>query len=568
MDDNTELLDWLIHRGFFPSFAFPLDLAQFNVTETVKRGRKPRARKKAGFSRDMMLALRELSPGNEITVNKYTYEIGGLHVEYPNHGPIDRLEGYFENIIVRHFNRCSDSNCNWVAPDTTSEKDGLCPVCEAAGFTNGIVSSPFFTPDGFAPIIYPTRYGRVAKNEQPNRGGYGYTMGPEDVSRGRSGDQPRPRVNLPSPSVEDEDQMEEVWVGGSEWSGTKVYSALPESQGTGTQLIVVNEGPMSEGFAFCKSCGTWDDKFDRDGTHHRPYPIDGETLSIYVNKLTDREKDDALRKAKRKCDDLASDRYMLGHVFRTDLIVIRFDLDHTPLIISNEINSKHFTGASLALKEAIITSAQRHLNLMNREISGGVRKVVRKTDNGWKRYLDVFLYDSVPGGAGLVTRLKDHQNLIPLILEDSIIRLGGDNCTNSVPCDRACTGCLLDFRNSIEHNILNRPLGLQLAEYFRNGTKPNPEFTALGVQQEIIANHVADLNNFFDGIQFTHDRGSIEIQHDGEVSRVDVYSPLARPQNDIPDFSDGKSILSQINYYQSREEISLYEVFDNDDWDI
>ena len=40
------------------------------------------------------------------------------------------------------------------------------------------------------------------------------------------------------------------------------------------------------------------------------------------------------------------------------------------------------------------------------------------------------------------------------------------------PCSRACIGCLLDFKNRIDHDVVNRPLGRSLGMFFRDGRIP------------------------------------------------------------------------------------------------
>ena len=81
--------------------------------------------------------------------------------------------------------------------------------------------------------------------------------------------------------------------------------------------------------------------------------------------------------------------------------------------------SNTFNGGLLAIKEALITELQAEMNYVNREIGGGIRKFAKQADSESPRedYVDIFLFDQVSGGAGLVTALKESPDLLPSILE-------------------------------------------------------------------------------------------------------------------------------------------------------
>ena len=70
-------------------------------------------------------------------------------------------------------------------------------------------------------------------------------------------------------------------------------------------------------------------------------------------------------------------------------------------------------GAITAIKESLITETTLYLNLVDREIEGGYRHIslprVDKaiTENTNDEYIDIFLFDAVSGGAGLVDLLDD-----------------------------------------------------------------------------------------------------------------------------------------------------------------
>ena len=135
LDEN--LLDWLVHKGILPSFAFPLDLINFTAVETTpkKDGRGIRSRTMSGFSRGADLALSELAPGNELVVNKHTFRIGGLYRNYWKH-PVDRMDGTLDednlSPILVYYNRCSKRECRWVSPVNDRIQEINCPICESS----------------------------------------------------------------------------------------------------------------------------------------------------------------------------------------------------------------------------------------------------------------------------------------------------------------------------------------------------------------------------------------------------------------------------------------------------
>ena len=101
------------------------------------------------------------------------------------------------------------------------------------------------------------------------------------------------------------------------------------------------------------------------------------------------------------------------------------------------------------------------------------------------QFIDIFLFDRVSGGAGLVQRINDEN--IEKILGKVRERLGGRICSVKGGCDRVCTQCLLDFRNKIEHDVMSRPHGLQMLEFIRTGAMPDFNFTSTVENHENIS---------------------------------------------------------------------------------
>ena len=75
---------------------------------------------------------------------------------------------------------------------------------------------------------------------------------------------------------------------------------------------------------------------------------------------------------------------------------------------------------------------------------------------------EVFLYDTLPGGAGFSTQLPElslelFQKALELLM----------NCEEG--CDASCYRCMRSFKNKFEHGLLDRHVGAQLIRYLIDG---------------------------------------------------------------------------------------------------
>ena len=75
---------------------------------------------------------------------------------------------------------------------------------------------------------------------------------------------------------------------------------------------------------------------------------------------------------------------------------------------------------------------------------------------------EVFLYDTLPGGAGFSTQLPE----LSLELFQKALDLLID-CEEG--CDASCYRCLRSFKNKFEHGLLDRHVGAQLLRYLIDG---------------------------------------------------------------------------------------------------
>jgi len=108
-------------------------------------------------------------------------------------------------------------------------------------------------------------------------------------------------------------------------------------------------------------------------------------------------------------------------------------------------------------------AASRILQINPEELRAGIRSVPQ---SGGRVSGEVYLYDTLPGGAGYARDVNRH---LQAILEEAV--RSATTCVN-VDCPGACYQCLLDYQNQQYHRSLDRLLGLALLRFVLNGERP------------------------------------------------------------------------------------------------
>jgi hypothetical protein len=94
---------------------------------------------------------------------------------------------------------------------------------------------------------------------------------------------------------------------------------------------------------------------------------------------------------------------------------------------------------------------------------------------------EIFLYDTLPGGAGFSAQLADRGlELFQLALY--LMKTCPENC------DASCYRCLRSFKNKFEHSLLDRHVGAELLEYLLNGEQPQFNPTRLKSSTALLYN--------------------------------------------------------------------------------
>jgi hypothetical protein len=175
----------------------------------------------------------------------------------------------------------------------------------------------------------------------------------------------------------------------------------------------------------------------------------------------------------------------LGHVFSTDLLLLRITVA-APMNTDtrNVVVLRALEDGLYSVAEALRLSASRHpqLDLDAAEFGAGFRIV--PTQQGDELYLDVYLFDTLSGGAGY-SELAGHH--LSEILTSTLDLL--ENCP--AHCDRSCESCLRHYHNQHLKNRLDRQLGAHLLRYARFGTPPqepdiHAQIRALGALKRLL----------------------------------------------------------------------------------
>jgi ATP-dependent helicase YprA (DUF1998 family) len=411
---NEELLEFLFSRGLLPSYAFPTDLTSFLVERLVPTPGVNQwkmeivQRPQQGIDK----ALSEYAPGRLIVINKETYRSGGIvaNVLPTVH---DRAAPLFADI--RNLVHCDA--CSFVRDlDEDELMTPVCPVCSGELQSTRMIVPQVFTPED----------GKALDEDDRD----------QDITYATSAQFPVPvgRGDLP--------ELNSI--------GTNVaYAVTPDRK-----LVTANKGQLSndvyQGFWVCEKCGRASTEEPNLGAHQRPYQIE---FSFGPPKPT------------RQCNGRFHSVFM-GHVFSTDLLLLRIAVK-SPIVTTttNPVVLRALEDGLYSIAEGLRLSASRHpqLDLDPSEFGAGFRIVPALADG--ELLLDVYLYDTLSGGAGYAELAGRH---LQEILADVLALL--ESCPAS--CDRSCESCLRHYHNQHLRGRLDRHIGAQLLRYALTGEVP------------------------------------------------------------------------------------------------
>ena len=381
-------------------------------------------------------ALSEYAPGRLIVINKETYRSGGVmaNVLPTTH---DRAAPLFAD--PQTLIHCD--NCSYVRDiGDAAEVGAACPICGEELQSNRMIVPEVFTPEDGRALDEDDRDQEIT-----------YATG----------------AQFPVP-VDGADLMNLAAIG----------ERATFTVASDRRLVTTNKGQAVDdkyqGFWICDKCGHASTEERPAGVHQRPYFIEPSFLQP---------------RAPFRCNGTFQNVF-LGHVFSTDLLLLRIAVAQ-PLNTDtrNTIVLRALEDALYSIAEAFRLSASRHpqLDLDASEFGAGFRIV--PIQQGDELHLDIYLFDTLSGGAGYSELAGRH---LSEILTNSLALL--ENCPTN--CDRSCESCLRHYHNQHLKNRLDRRLGAQLLRYGLFGTPPQEPAIATQIHALSALKRLLELDGF------------------------------------------------------------------------
>jgi ATP-dependent helicase YprA (DUF1998 family) len=477
---DDKVLNFLFNNAVLPAYAFPRNLLTVRIEETVNR----RVRVEEQPQQGLNVALSEYAPGRFVVLNKKTYQIGSLAA---NRLPADRDRA--RPLFAKQVAYVQCDNCfHTQEPSPTVPSSGQCPVCASGGLSLiQIIQPEVAYPRGRRPID--------ELQDEPVR---------SEVTA----------AQLPFPS------------GGNRLVFRGIGARAEIANGHNESLVIVNRGESGQGggagFTICERCGY---------VH-----LAGATQAPLIPHDRDYEVVSRGQVDRTRCSGPFRTAF-IGYKFPTDILLLRVRLK-PPFANRYDLPGERrpITEAVRSFSEAVVGAACRHLDIDTRELRAGFRFLENQGD----RCADVFLYDSLAGGAGYANLTAGSIDEILQLTQASL-----SECT----CSSSCTRCLRNYDNRLYHSSLNRFLALDLLNYLRYGSTPpsldaDQEAQALSPLAEMLVLEGWDLSRDSGGrtiarrgaaahtmrcVPSLTDRGS--LQEPAHVRLVSVFEV----ENNLPD---------------------------------
>ena len=396
------LLDRLLYDGALPRYAFPTDVATFHVFD---RGRSTRFRPIMRFapSQGLPVALSQYAPGKQVWISGKCYTSGAVYSTMPD----DRFQAWESRRLYMECTECGFAR-TFEASEATRGESRDCEAC--AGIQTFGPARNWLRPPGFA---HPVNEVEVTS--------------PDEVPE----TSPATRAKLT--------------MGTNESTPWQPVNDRIRILTTRERLLVSNTGPDRDGYAYCTSCGrieaSKDPKPKLGAPHTKPFPDDEDRMI---------------------CDGVGVTRHLvLGTDFITDIALLSLRVK-APMRLRPGHSSTNV--ALRTVSEALAKAACQLLEIEPGELMAEFRPAL--TQDGIEgREAEIFLYDTLPGGAGFTSQLS--------LRTEELFRRALDlvKCCPE-DCDASCYRCLRSFKNKFEHGQLDRHIAAELLSYLIDGAVP------------------------------------------------------------------------------------------------
>ncbi|WP_423743923.1 DEAD/DEAH box helicase (plasmid) [Haladaptatus sp. SPP-AMP-3] len=440
-NEDRKLLETLLDQALLPNFSFPIDVCDFVVQQYDRS--KGEVNTVYDTSRDTKVALSTYVPGRDIVMDKKTFTSYGVFYKFaPN--PVNRaVQENWDSL--EWLNICPE--CNTVYDSSNGNMQGEeCDVCGT-----GLNSVHKYTPPAFAPEVDPD-----------------YGINDESTWEEERIYPTPPKYPLTSTSSVHEDSDADEGVIRTKETGIGELQNLSDEE-----LLVANLGPDEAGFEVCRLCGAVDSDGNLSGAHNRPYPKNQRAEWAM-------DDDDDIQEWTPKCHGEPI-QTSFSHDFRSDLTVFRIPI-REPMNWAPA--APWFESAAQSLSEGLVLAASRTLGIDADELEGGFR-TRDATEDDTEGYLEVYLFDTTPGGAGFAARVWEEFDATL----DTAKEIFAD-----CDCDSSCHACLNVYQNRHLHDSLNRHLGHDLLTYAQSGDAP----TLTANRREWLATQIRDTLELLD----------------------------------------------------------------------
>lgn len=442
--DTNKMLDRLLYRGVLPRYAFPTDVATFHVFDTIKSVRF-RPVMKFAPSQGLPIALTQYAPGKQIWIASKCYSSGAVYSMLPS----GRYTAWEEKRLY-----CECTTCGFAKTylSGVSRGDRLdCPACGSKG-TFGEARF-WLRPPGFAHPIF----------EQE-------VTSPDEIPETSYATRAKLTMETPSDA--------------STWTS---ISPRVDALSKREHLLVSNTGPKRDGYTYCTKCGRIEASHNQtpqlDSAHPKPFPDEKEPT----------------------CPGGGTTQHIvLGTDFITDVALFSMTVE-APLRLRP---GAYPTDVALrTLSEALAKAACDMLEIEPGELMAEYRpSLTTEGQAGLKA--EIFLYDTLPGGAGFATQLVSRgEELFSRAID--ILKACPEQC------DASCYRCLRSFKNKFEHRLLDRHVAAELLQYLLSGTLP--AFDAKRAEASTLLLFKDLDRQEHDGVVFEY-RPSLELSGLGKVT--------------------------------------------------
>ena len=397
---TESLLDRLLYCGKLPRYAFPTDVATFHVFD-LNRSSRFRPIMRFAPQQGLPTALTQYAPGKQVWISGKCYTSGAIYSANPS----DRYAAWESKRIYMECGECGFATTYAVDQASRNETRD----CQACGGEQTFGPGRYWLrPPGFA---HPVDAEELTS--------------PDDIPEVSYAT--RAKLTMDTPDDE------------ADWLAINDRARV---LGSRQHLLVSNTGPRKDGYTYCTKCGRIEASTERSpqitGPHLKPFPDDDN---------------------RRSCDGTGYTRHIvLGADFITDIAL--FSMRVAPPI---SLKPGH-TSTAVALRtlsEALAKAACQLLELEPGELMAEYRPALTP-DGRHGLEVEIFLYDTLPGGAGFSVELAT-SDVELFRTAHSLLKGCPENC------DSSCYRCLRSFKNKIEHSLLDRHVGAQLLEYLLGG---------------------------------------------------------------------------------------------------